>query len=104
MKTENIALGIAAAAALLILKTFGSKKFEASGQARCEAEAGHLGKEILDAGKPWANGWRYFNTGIAISPGCIAYKNGAPVGTVRNSGGFKKTSDEGTDNTGLIKA
>jgi hypothetical protein len=104
MKTENIALGIAAAAALLILKTFGGKKSEASGQARCEAEAGHLGKEILDAGKPWANGWRYFNTGLAISPGCIAYKNGAPVGTVRNSG-FKKTSDEyGTDNTELIKA
>jgi hypothetical protein len=104
MKTETIALGIAAAAALLIFKTFG-KKSEASGQARCEAEAGHLGKEILDAGKPWANGWRYFNSGLAISPGCIAYKNGAPVGTVRNSGGFKKISDEyGTDNTGLIKA
>jgi hypothetical protein len=60
-KEEMLILGGAALAVLFILKK--------GGAASAAAAVQQFTKEIFDAGgKTFANGWRYFNDGTAISP------------------------------------
>lgn len=70
-QSEIVVLGLAGVAVFLILR---------SGQAAAKATASTPAKrtaEIFDsAGKPFENGWRYYDDGTAIDPAGNYYKGG----------------------------
>lgn len=62
MKSEEfIALGLAAVAVLLIFKSNKSLSAQFTG-------TWVAAKEVLNGGKRYDNGWRYFDDGTAIDP------------------------------------
>ena len=69
-----------------------------------DVSASMTGKEILDNGKPWANGWRYFSDGTTISPDGVYYSNGQQVYDPNNPNGANPSVYTSYDNVSVSPA
>lgn len=75
--TEMIVLGLAGLAVYMILQS--QKRSGPTDTGKPNTGTGWVG-EIFDlGGKGYANGWRYFDNGVAIDPSGNYYQNGAMV-------------------------
>lgn len=77
---ELIALGLAGLAVFLILR---AKPGTSRAAAKAPKPNAPGAAEILDNGRPYSNGWRYFDNGTAIDPlgnyyfqGSLVYSSG----------------------------
>lgn len=77
-KAELIVLGLAGVAVYMIVKS--QKPAGPTDTGRRNISAGEWVGEIFGSGgKPYDNGWRYFENGVAIDPAGNYYQNGAMV-------------------------
>lgn len=84
---EIIILGIAAAALFVVSRA------RASGKSIVNT-AKDMTTEILNSGQRYANGWRYFSDGTAISPEGDYYKDGAMIWQKPRAGGAGGTVEQ----------
>lgn len=90
MKTEYIALALAGVAVYLLTMAgkVNAGTTPTAGKTTPTPAAGRKGGvlEVLDSGKPYGNGWRYFDNGTAIGPDGSYYQNGAMIWTPATGG------------------
>lgn len=86
-QNEIIILAVAGAALLIVTKA------KASGKSFIDT-AKDMTTEILNSGQRYANGWRYFSDGTAISPEGDYYKDGAMIWKKPTSGGVGGTVEQ----------
>ena len=108
MKSDNlIIVAMLAAAGFMVLKGRQAKTGAASVLGGFKGSLGNvlqgLGlpaatftNEILDNGKPWSNGWRYFSDGTSIGPDGVYYYQGQQVYDPNNYGSLNAGYDNAT--------